>query len=160
MKLPHILLCLLMMMSIVALALNGCRRIRPPEPPVKADGKTAAHTQPTTATAPVYPKFVWYTVQQGDTAGRIAEHRLRGGNWKDIDFANPEITAWNKLSKGMKIRLPVRKLKPEFKAATSQPGADVAPAPTTRRADDVEDELPTSLPVIPQATPRPARSHH
>ncbi len=69
---------------------------------------------------------------------RIAERLLRGGNWKDLDYANPEVRDWTKVSEGTRVRLPVRKLKD--KTLATAPGVEPADNPPPRPEDQADSE--------------------
>lgn len=132
MKLSHALLYLMMAASLAAALAVGCRRIPPPQPASKPALSQPSTAHATTASAPA-PKFIWYTIRQGDTAGRVAARELRGGQDGDITKNNPEITNWNKLSVGMRVRLPIRKLRDDhlLRAPDVQYANDPPPQPAT-----------------------------
>ena len=109
MKVSQVLLCVTVTLSLAGVVLVSCRRIHPPTPASRPAASQPA-TQATATSAPA-PKFIWYTIKRGDTARRIASRLLEHGQDGDIVKNNPEITNWNRLSVGMQVRLPIRKLK-------------------------------------------------
>ena len=143
MKVSRALLIVTVTLSLAGVAMVSCRRIHPP-PPTSRPAVSQPAAEEAVADAPALSKkFIWYTVQRGDTARRIAVRLLVDGQDGDITKNNPEITDWRKLSVGMKLRLPTKKLKD--KTILDSPTVQFAPDPPPRPVLPDED-LPHPYP--------------
>ena len=142
MTFSHRVLVVMLTLSLAGTVMVSCRRIHPPTPTSKPAASQPANPQAATASAPV-PKFIWYTIRPGDDAGKIARRQLVGGQADDIVKNNPQITAWTKLQPGMKVRLPIRKLRD--KTILDSPTVQFADDPPPRPARP-DEELPHPYP--------------